>query len=141
MSNTIVRRLMRSDGGKGGDDDEDGAEGDNGSGVARDGGEDEAARRAAERRLKKRTERTVAETNSEIDLDAASKSAAALQGSGVGAQFRAITEKFEQGHAQGLLLNNTPLGSRGNLILDVDYSAWDTQAAAAAGSNGSVSDT
>lgn len=129
MSNHIVRRLMRSDGGKA-DDEGDAENGGEGGGNGEGGAEgDEAARRAAERRMKKRTERTVAETNSEIDLDAASKSAAALQGSGVGAQFRAITEKFEQGHAQGLLLNNTPLGSRGNLILDVDYSAWETQTA------------
>lgn len=64
--------------------------------------------------------RTLALDASEINLDR--KAAAALTQTGVKAQFRAITEKFDQSHAEGLLLNNAPLGRAGNWVLDEDYS-------------------
>lgn len=111
-SNQIVRRLHRTDGKDEPLDGEGGNEGGDGNGGATQ----------AQTRRNKKKERTVAECLSEINLDAKAKALTLLQSGTVSPQFRAITEKFEQGNAQGLLLNNAPLGSMGNLILDVDYS-------------------
>nr|AAS44542.1 chromosome-associated protein H [Trypanosoma cruzi] len=118
-SNQMVRRLLRNE--EGGDDGSDGERN-----VADDdaSGEGPAAAAAAERRKKaaqRRTQsvRTIAMDPSEINLDGRGRMT--LVHTGMNAQFRAITEKFDQGNAQGLLLHNTPLGSAGNLILDVDY--------------------
>ncbi|RNF16040.1 chromosome-associated protein H [Trypanosoma conorhini] len=122
-SNQMLRRLLRNEegDGDGSDGEATGADGDagvDGSGSAA------AAAAAAERRRKaaqRRTQsaRTIALDPSEINLDG--KGRVTLVHTGVNAQFRAITEKFDQGNAQGLLLHNTPLGGAGNLILDVDY--------------------
>lgn len=111
-SNQVLRRLQRNDDKDDGDKDRD-APGDG------DGVEDDQRR---PKKAKRKIERTVAECLSEINIDAKAKAQAQLSSSSVSAQFRAITEKFEQGHAQGLLLNNAPMGSLGNLILDIDYS-------------------
>ncbi|KAH9586656.1 Condensin complex subunit 2/barren [Trypanosoma melophagium] len=121
-SNQMVRRLLRN-----GDEDENGANGngggsDNEDGTGEEGGSSAAA---AERRKKAAAQRraqnvrTLALDPSEINLD--SKGRVALVHTGVNAQFRAITEKFDQGNSHGLLVHNTPLGKAGNLILDVDY--------------------
>lgn len=63
--------------------------------------------------------RSLALTAAEINLDR--KARTALTQTSINAQFRAVTERFDQGNAQGLLLSNAPLGALGNLILDVDY--------------------
>lgn len=116
-SNQMVRRLLRNeeDGGGGSDDEGNDAGGEDLSTAAAAAAE--RRRKAAQRRAQ--SARTIALDPSEINLD--SKGRMSLVHSGVNAQFRAITEKFDQGNAQGLLLHNTPLGSAGNLILDVDY--------------------
>ncbi|RNF04714.1 chromosome-associated protein H [Trypanosoma rangeli] len=117
-SNQMVRRLLRNEEGDG-----DGSDGEGNGADGYAAGESSAAataerrKKAAERRT--RSVRTIALDPSEINLDG--KGRMTLVHTGVNAQFRAITEKFDQGNAQGLLLHNTPLGSTGNLILDVDY--------------------
>ncbi|CUI14315.1 Hypothetical protein, putative [Bodo saltans] len=110
-TNEVKRRLLRNDAGDDDENTEDGA--------ADAGGENGGERKAPKKQRKK--ERTVAECLSEINLDPVAKAQAAMQSGTVSAQFRAITERFDQGHAQGLLLNNAPMGAVGNLILDVDY--------------------
>ncbi|ORC85271.1 chromosome-associated protein H [Trypanosoma theileri] len=123
-SNQMVRRLLRNEdedengggGGGAGSDNEDGT-GENGSTAAAAAAAAERRKKAAQRRAL--NTRTLALDPSEINLD--SKGRVALVHTGVNAQFRAITEKFDQGNSQGLLVHNTPLGKAGNLILDVDY--------------------
>lgn len=123
QSNQMVQRLLRKDetSGKGPEEGEDGAE---------DGDEDapQSQRNKSRSRSAAATAaaaaagatRTLALDATEINLD--SKSRTALTQTGVNAQFRAITSKFDQGNAQGLLMNNAPIGRAGNIILDVDYS-------------------
>ncbi|KAG8349030.1 putative Condensin complex subunit 2 [Trypanosoma vivax] len=116
-SNEMVRRLLRNEDNTAAnkDCDEDG----DGENTGADGtSAAERRRRAAQRRG--HAARTLALDPSEINLDR--KGRLALAQVGVSAQFRAITEKFDQGNAQGLLVHNTPLGAAGNFILDVDYS-------------------
>lgn len=125
MSNLMIRRLLRKEKGTGGDDDGDDAEGDDEEGGAggEEGGE-AAAARAARKKQQQQARRPVARTlaldAAEINLD--HKAMVALTQTGIHAQFRAITEKFDQSHAQGLLLVNAPLGRAANFIIDVDYS-------------------
>lgn len=128
QSNQMVQRLLRKDETAGrapGEAGEDGAEED---------GEDEAQRNKSRSRSAAATAatRTLALDATEINLD--SKGRTALTQTGVNAQFRAITSKFDQGNAQGLLMNNAPLGRAGNLILDVDYSLLPTAVTAGRGS-------
>ncbi|CBZ23528.1 conserved hypothetical protein [Leishmania mexicana MHOM/GT/2001/U1103] len=119
-SNQMVQRLLRKDDASGkpptGDRDdgegEDGEEGDEQQGAKSRSRSVAAASAAAAR--------TLAMGATEINLD--SKSRTALTQTHVNAQFRAITSKFDQGNAQGLLMNNAPMGRAGNIILDVDYS-------------------
>ncbi|GET85909.1 hypothetical protein, conserved [Leishmania tarentolae] len=121
-SNQMVQRLLRKDDTSGklptGDRDDG------------EGADDEEA--GEQQRLKSRSRnaaaasttaaatRTLAMEAAEINLD--SKSRTALTQTHVNAQFRAVTSKFDQGNAQGLLMNNAPMGRAGNIILDVDYS-------------------
>ncbi|EPY21944.1 hypothetical protein AGDE_13647 [Angomonas deanei] len=112
QSNQMVRRLLRSDKTVDNDGAEDGEENEN----------EEGETRAADERKKKKKKtavRTIALDPKEINLDRKGK--AALTQTGLSAQFRAITEKFDQGNAHGLLIHNAPLGGHGNFILDVDY--------------------
>lgn len=116
-SNQMVRRLLRNEDEGHGSDEENKEEGDGEGGAPSTSAAAERRRRAAQR--KGQTVRTIAFDLSEINLDR--KARLALVRTGVSAQFRAITEKFDQGNAQGLLVHNTPIGGAGNLILDVDY--------------------
>ncbi|KPA83640.1 hypothetical protein ABB37_01908 [Leptomonas pyrrhocoris] len=119
QSNQMVQRLLRGDDASGkapGEDGEDGEGADeNGDEAQRNKSRSRSAAAAAAAAT-----RTLALDATEINLD--SKSRTALTQTGVNAQFRAITSKFDQGNAQGLLMNNAPFGRAGNIILDVDYS-------------------
>lgn len=77
-------------------------------------------RKKARRGTRPIVSRTLVLDPSEINLDP--KARTALLQSGINAQFRAMTEKFDQSHAWGLLMHNAPFGRAGNWILDVDYS-------------------
>jgi hypothetical protein len=120
QSNQMVQRLLRKDNATGrtpGEEEE-----------GREGNEEDVDATQPSQRSKSRSRsaaaaaatRTLALDVTEINLD--SKSRTALTQTGVNAQFRAITSKFDQGNAQGLLMNNAPIGRAGNIILDVDYS-------------------
>lgn len=114
-SNQMVQRLLRNDeGAQGGRGDGDG-EGEEGSEEAGTDGDKKKGRANRPVTLA----RTLAVDAAEINLD--SKAKTSLTQTGMNAQFRAITEKFDQGNAQGLLMSNTPLGRAGNLVLDIDY--------------------
>ncbi|KPI84504.1 hypothetical protein ABL78_6439 [Leptomonas seymouri] len=127
QSNQMVQRLLRKDdtSSKVPEEEGDGAEEDD-DGTQRSQRNKSRSRSAAAAAA---ATRTLALDATEINLD--SKSRTALTQTGVNAQFRAITSKFDQGNAQGLLMNNAPLGRAGNIILDVDYSLLPTPAKAA----------
>ncbi|CAM37006.2 conserved hypothetical protein [Leishmania braziliensis MHOM/BR/75/M2904] len=133
-SNQMVQRLLRKDDASGkpptgdGDDgeEEDGEEGDVQQRPK------SRSRSVAAASASAAATRTLAMEATEINLD--SKSRTALTQTGVNAQFRAITSKFDQGNAQGLLMNNAPMGRAGNIILDVDYSVMPISAAVSGGS-------
>ncbi|TPP54857.1 Condensin complex subunit 2 family protein [Leishmania donovani] len=121
-SNQMVQRLLRKDdtSGKpptGGRDDGEGGDGEEGEEQQR---AKSRSRSVATASAAAAATRTLAMEAAEINLD--SKSRTALTQTHVNAQFRAITSKFDQGNAQGLLMNNAPMGRAGNIILDVDYS-------------------
>ncbi|KAG5511177.1 hypothetical protein JKF63_07119 [Porcisia hertigi] len=123
QSNQMVQRLLRKGDASGKPST---VNGDDGEGEDSEGGGEQQQQRsktrsrsAAAAALASAT-RTLAMEATEINLD--SKSRTALTQTGVNAQFRAITSKFDQGNAQGLLMNNAPMGRAGNIILDVDYS-------------------
>lgn len=114
MSNQMVRRLLRNE--KGADTEEAPEDAEN----PQDGSQ--ATQTQQTQRKKRRAERTLADSVDEINLENKKNEAVGARGT-VSAMFRAMTEKFEPGHAQGLLLSNVPLGAHVNLILDTDYSA------------------
>ena len=100
-SNQVYQRMMRNDTRQQDETNEE---------------EGDGAAVQTQKRKKKALERTIAESNDEIDLDVRKVTG----NEAIGAQFRAMTEKFDQSHSQGLLLNNAPFGALGNLILDRD---------------------
>ncbi|CCW71216.1 unnamed protein product [Phytomonas sp. Hart1] len=118
QSNQMVQRLLRNEETSTGDADgeEEGQE-ESGNNVL--SGKSKIKRGNS---LNSTLARTLALNATEINLDAKAK--IALTQTGINAQFRSITEKFDQGNAHGLLMNNAPLGSMGNLILDIDYSRY-----------------
>ncbi|KAK7201485.1 Condensin complex subunit 2 [Novymonas esmeraldas] len=139
QSNQMVQRLLRKDSAPGrqlgGDDDDDGDAGD-GTGDEGQQQQQQQQQQRAKSRARSATgavaaTRTLAMGAAEINLD--SKSRLALTQTGINAQFRAITSRFDQGNAQGLLMHNAPLGRAGNLVLDVDYSLMSSAAAVAGG--------
>lgn len=120
-SNLMVQRLLRNEGStaKNGDT-VDGNEGEEGEEAGESGdGLSRGQKKSRSRATSRAVARTLAIDVTEINLD--SKAKTMLTQTGVNAQFRAITEKFDQGNAQGLLMNNAPMGRSGNIILDVDY--------------------
>ena len=108
LSEQLVRRLLRNN--QAGSDDE-ANEGENA---------DERKKELKERRRKRVLERTIALNVAEINTDLRVRSQAASQAC-VSPLFRAMSEKFDQSSAHGLLLNNAPFGKFANVILDVDY--------------------
>ncbi|CAG9568842.1 conserved hypothetical protein [Leishmania major strain Friedlin] len=121
-SNQMVQRLLRNDDTPGKPPTGDRDDGEGGDGEE---GEEQQRAKSRSRSVAAATAaaaatRTLAMEAAEINLD--SKSRTALTQTHVNAQFRAITSKFDQGNAQGLLMNNAPMGRAGNIILDVDYS-------------------
>ncbi|KAG5486704.1 hypothetical protein LSCM1_07958 [Leishmania martiniquensis] len=132
QSNQMVQRLLRKDEASGkrptGDGDDDAG----GSGEEGDEQQRKKSRSRSVAAASNAATRTLAMEATEINLD--SKSRTALTQTGINAQFRAITSKFDQGNAQGLLMNNAPMGRAGNIILDVDYSVIPVPAAVSGGS-------
>lgn len=146
LSTQMVKRLLRNDT-RNDDDDADNEDGDN-------------PQPTQQRRKRKPLERTVADKAEEINLEGlpqliafnsgeatAAADAASIASRDVGqkgamaahgALFRAVTEKFDQGHAQGLLLNNAAIGSVGNLVLDRDFAADKSTTSGAAAPSTSV---
>ncbi|CCW61107.1 unnamed protein product [Phytomonas sp. EM1] len=118
QSNQMVRRLLRND-------DTTTANGNEEEGGQEESGNDVLSGKSKTKKgnaVATTLARTLALNAAEINLD--SKARTTLTQTGINAQFRAITEKFDQGNAHGLLMNNAPLGSMGNLILDIDYSRY-----------------
>ncbi|KAG5511777.1 hypothetical protein GH5_08088 [Leishmania sp. Ghana 2012 LV757] len=130
QSNQMVQRLLRKDDatGKPPTGDGDGEV----EGSREEGEEQQQRAKSRSRGAAAAATHTLAMEATEINLD--SKSRTALTQTGINAQFRAITSKFDQGNAQGLLMNNAPMGRAGNIILDVDYSVIPISATASGGS-------
>lgn len=110
LSLQMVRRVLRTEAKADGKEEGEGGEGD---------GEGTNAKANNKRR---RIERTIADSVDEINLDASSKIDHNKISDTISPLFRAITKRYDQGHAKGLLMNNAPVGLCGNMILDVDYS-------------------
>lgn len=108
LSEQIVRRLLRNNGGDNSGDEKENEDG------------DENKQQRKERRRKKVLERTIALSVDEINADLRTRSDKGAQAT-ISPLFRAMSEKFDQSSAVGLLLNNAPFGRFGNVILDIDY--------------------
>ena len=141
LSSQIVRRLLRNDG-------QDDGEGGDGTGDAK---MDAQEKRQAAYRRRRAMQRTVAENLEEINYDGwIEKVKQHMTGQRMGGahgpagsqnqrnanvkpSFRAITERFDQSQASGLLVHNAATGLAGNLILDKDFSRCDDWLAQSAG--------
>jgi len=118
MTTQVYRRLMRMD------NKEDEAEGEGGEDGAKNGeGPDGEGRSTSNlsqsenpERAKRKLERTLADTNEELCLKASDE-----RHFDVDPLFRATSRKFDSGHASGLLLNNTRIGPRCNVMLGCDH--------------------
>eukprot|EP00760_Papus_ankaliazontas_P017392 PhM_4_TR17225/c0_g1_i1/m.106113/K06676/BRRN1, BRN1, CAPH; condensin complex subunit 2 len=117
LTTQVQRRLLRCDNKK----DEEEAEADD-----EDGGEGESGKRSAsaaneENRAKRKLERTIADTSEELTVKATDD-----KHFDVDPLFRATSRKFDQGHPQGLLLNNTRIGPWCNVMLGCHHAVGDS---------------
>lgn len=149
LSNQVVRRLLRNDRGPEADAgaDGEGGEGGDAAAAAAAAAAQRRKRRPAARTLADGADEISTDggpaavaaaarragLNPDAGVGAGGGASAALAAGGSGgggggfgaggfsASFRCLTEQFDQGHAQGLLLNTVRMGDRGDLRFDADW--------------------
>ena len=139
LSTQMVKRLLRNEVSREGDK-EDAEERDNSMNSARLRRQRRAAMGIPARTLANEEEIDIACSQLRSGASCGGHQEPGMKGTltSQAALFRAITEKFDQGHAGGLLLNNTPMGAAGNLVLDRDYSKYQSAAENSQGSDRSA---